>query len=191
MGTRGLWGIRKNNVDKAAYNHYDSYPSYLGYKIIDFVKAHTTDELSNIFENIILVNEDDKPNLEQIEECSAYLNLEVSNRDATDWYCLLRGAQGKPEEYAKGLKYMADYIDFIKDSLFCEFAYLINLDNETLEYWVGYQKKPDAMNRYGTENPDKFYPCKLLKAYDLQYVWEAESKGIVDEMFKLARDDKE
>ena len=75
--------------------------------------------------------------------------------------------------------------------MFCEFAYLINLDNETLEYWVGYQKKPDAMNRYGTENPDKFYPCKLLKAYDLQYIRDAEPKEITDEMLNLAKDDAE
>lgn len=33
MGTRGLFGLRKNNKDKTMYNHFDSYPSCLGEEI--------------------------------------------------------------------------------------------------------------------------------------------------------------
>ena len=31
--------------------------------------------------------------------------------------------------------------DFIKNSLFCEYGYIINLDNKSLEFWIGISKK--------------------------------------------------
>ena len=37
MSTRGIYGFRKNGEDKLTYNHYDSYFSYLGENIINFV----------------------------------------------------------------------------------------------------------------------------------------------------------
>ena len=59
-----------------------------------------------------------------------------------DWYCLLRHAQGDLNVYKNGLRYMIDNHDFIKDSLFCEYAYIINLDTKRLEFYVGFQKTP-------------------------------------------------
>ena len=37
MGSRGLYGFIKDGVEKATYSHGDSYPSYLGRDIIDFI----------------------------------------------------------------------------------------------------------------------------------------------------------
>lgn len=36
-----------------------------------------------------------------------------------------------------------DNNDFILDSLSCEWGYILNLDNNTLEVWKGFQKYPD------------------------------------------------
>jgi len=38
MGTRGLWGIRKDGKDKLTYNHYDSYPFLMQKDIFNFTK---------------------------------------------------------------------------------------------------------------------------------------------------------
>lgn len=38
MGTRGIYGFRKNKKDKTSYNHYDSYPSCLGEQMFDYIK---------------------------------------------------------------------------------------------------------------------------------------------------------
>ena len=35
MGTRGLYGFRKNGIDKLTYNHLDSYPDWLGKKVVE------------------------------------------------------------------------------------------------------------------------------------------------------------
>ena len=66
--------------------------------------------------------------------------------------------------------YMIDSSDFIKDSLFCEYAYIVNLDSGMLEFWKGFQKEPDPGNRYGCEVSTRcdwcdpvvcYYPCRL------------------------------
>ena len=53
--------LEKNGEDKLTYNHYDSYFSYLGENIINFVKETPIQELNKIYDNLILVNEDDIP----------------------------------------------------------------------------------------------------------------------------------
>lgn len=53
--------------------------------------------------------------------------------------------------------------DFIKDSLFCEWGYIVNLDTECLEVWIGFQKQYQKGNRYGRKKNDEgYYPCKLI-----------------------------
>ena len=168
MGTRGLYGFRKNGVDKLTYNHWDSYPDYLGRIMVEFCKATTIEEMNEIFDRIVLVNENDNPTSAQIDECIKYYDGNVGNQDETDWYCLLREAQGNPSAYKNGLKYMIDNASFIKDSLFCEYAYIINLDTDCLEFYLGFQKKPCESNRYGTEcDEDGYYPCRMASYYPL------------------------
>lgn len=152
MGTRGTWGFYKE-IDKLTYNHFDSYPTCLGKTIIKFIRKHSIEELNTIFENIILVNENDEPTKEQIKECKKYSDLGVSQQTLEEWYSLLRKSQGNPEVYAKDLKYMIDNKDFIKDSLFCEWSYIINLIDNTLEIYKGFQKQIQD-NRYKLTNKE-------------------------------------
>lgn len=167
MGTRGCYGFRKNGADKLTYNHFDSYPDCLGHTMVKFCKATSISELNEIFDKLILVNESAKPTAEQIKECKQYYDGNVSRKTVEDWYCLLRNAQGDLDAYKNGLKYMIDNCGFIKDSLWCEYAYIINLDTEELEFWVGDQDKPDIYNRYGVERDGNYYPCKMMASYPL------------------------
>lgn len=185
MGTRGLWGFRKDSKDKLTYNHFDSYPDCLGHTIIEFLKKHTKKELEDIAKRIVLVDEDKPATAEALVLCKKYCDTGVSTQQITDWYCLLRGAQGCPEAYADGLRFMIDDADFIRNSLFCEFAYIINLDENVLEYWIGYQKKPDETNRYGNVKFDGYYPCKMLKSFNLNDIKKINSDDIVREMIVM------
>ena len=56
-----------------------------------------------------------------------------------------------------------DNINFIKDSLFCEWAYFYDKDNRIFEIWQGFQKQPDPTNPFG-QNCDEqgYYPCKRI-----------------------------
>ena len=51
MSTNGIYGFRKNGEDKLTYNHCDSYFSYLGENIINFVKETPLQELNKIYDN--------------------------------------------------------------------------------------------------------------------------------------------
>lgn len=65
-----------------------------------------------------------------------------------------------------------DGINFIKDSLSCEWAYFYNRDNDTFEVWKGLQTKPDPNNIFGQNGETypigvnfgrtTYYPCRMI-----------------------------
>lgn len=195
MGTRGLYGFRKNGVDKLTYNHYDSYPSCLGEAMVEFCKETSIEEMNEIFDKLILVVENSTPTKEQITECAEFYDGGVSTGKIDDWYCLLREAQGNPNVYKHGLRYMIDNQNFINDSLFCEYAYIINLDTNCLEFWVGFQKKPCEGNRYGTIGQDdwanscSYYPCKMVAYYSLDTIDIYSVQTLIDSMNARAEEE--
>lgn len=188
MGTRGLYGFRKNGEDKLTYNHFDSYPDWLGRKVVEFCKETSIEEMSAIFDKIVLVDEYAKPTKAQIESCIKYYDGRVSTQSVEDWYCLLREAQGNLDVYKDGLEYMIDNHGFIENSLFCEYAYIINLDDGVLEFYLGFQKEPDYNNRYGTENYNGYYPCKMVSSYPIEKMHEWSVDFHVDDMNELSEE---
>jgi hypothetical protein len=170
MGTRGTYGVRKNGVDKLTYNHYDSYPDYLGREIVEFLTLFGTENLHKFYDSIIIVEESSEPTAEQITYCkeNGFCDFNVSSRSEKDWYCLVRNLQGNFNKYRELVNddkkiYMTNGNDFIKDSLWCEYGYIINLDEEVLEFYKGFQTVSQEGNRYGTEKYYKdYYPCKMV-----------------------------
>ena len=168
MGTRGLYGLRRIGMDKVTYNHFDSYPDVLGKSVVEFCSQTTEEAMKRFYDKIVLVDETSTPSQDQISFCqrAEMVDTSVGGGTTRDWYCILRGLQGDlaktfaiSEKYGKA--YMIDNRGFIEDSLFCEYAYIINLDTHKLEFWVGFQKTPDYTNRYGTHSDGEYYPCRL------------------------------
>lgn len=197
MGTRGLYGIRKGNVDKCTYNHWDSYPDGLGRDILQFCATHSEQQISDLYNLIELFNTNVPLTEEQKAMCkiNGYVNLNVSSQSDSDWYCLLRELQGNIDAWDKTLKQnaklpMSDDIDFIKDSLFCEYGYIINLDTHCLEYWIGFQHQPDPSNRYGQDNRDDYYPCKLVAEFKLSDIGEHNINKFIEMMENMCNEDE-
>lgn len=172
MGTRGCYGLRKDGVDKLTYNHMDSYPTWLGQNVVDFIKSTTIEEMKDIFDKIILVKEGtDTPSDNELVEWKLTGDY---GSGKFDWYSFLREYQGDLSYYKKdNAKYMIDNNTFIKDSLFCEWGYIINLDEGFLEVYKGFQSSPHE-NRYTDSNSIResvddtnYYPCKLFANYPL------------------------
>jgi hypothetical protein len=190
MSTRGMYAIRKNGEDKGTYNHSDSYPSGLGMDVVSFCKRHTSEELSRLFDNIILIDEKIKPTKEQIEICkkNGYADFSVLMQSEEDWYCLLRHLQGNFDNYDECINdnkqiFMKDNVSFITDSLFCEFAYIINLDDNVLEFYQGFQRIPQKGNRYGTSADDSgYYPCRLCLIIPFTSIYNSSVESIVEKM---------
>lgn len=141
MGTRGYIGIRMNEQDKGGFNHYDSYPSYLGKRLLEFLKDKPKEELKHLFEEIgkKTIPADEYP-------CVWDFDKNCINPD------------------------IVIYNDFLKKSLWCEYAYIINLDNNTFEFYVGFNRNPNAKGRYAqycADDKKKFYGVKLKKVIPL------------------------
>lgn len=187
MGTRGAYGFRMGGKDKVTYNHFDSYPSGLGSQVVNFIYVTPDDVLVDMFNKIQLVNEDTQATLEQQQECKEFSVAEVGSRDSSNWYCLLHLAQGELNVYHK-IPYMLDYSDFLLDGLFCEWAYIINLDDMTLEVYQGREYNlQTCMGRYavpGMKRDEKqhsnsqeyrnFYCVSLLSAIPIENIRSSE-----------------
>lgn len=148
MGTRGIVGFRLHGQDKLIYNHFDSYPDGLGAEVVRALPKllKNPEQLTRWVEELQPVPKD-KPTPEQIKKLKKFTDLGVSEQSTNDWYCLLRKTQGDLAAILESGFY-SDSRDFAHDSLFCEYGYIINLDENVLEFYVGFQTKPHNRGRY-------------------------------------------
>ena len=171
-------GVRVDGIDKFMYNHFDSYPSGLGADIVDDINELLDTPglglggIKTLAQKLELVDRDSKPTPEQQKKFIKYFDSGVASRSTNDWYCLLREMQGKfAETLQAGVA--IDYTDFIKESLFCEWAYVVNFDTNMFEVYKGFQERPHTNGRYSSmtvseEAPSKrFYPCALVAEFPL------------------------
>lgn len=140
MSTRGIYGFRKNNENKITYNHSDSYPTWLGEKIVEFCAGMTDQDLENLFDHTIMVDELEKDPT-KIEMVRKFTKKHGNNPgESKDVYFMLHFMQGNFEEY-RNIAYlledfpMTDARDFFGDGLFCEWGYIINLDDKCLDVY--------------------------------------------------------
>jgi hypothetical protein len=154
MGTRNLTCVILNNEIKVAqYGQWDGYFAGQGQNIVEFILNElNTDEKLNFFK-------------EQIKKCRFYSDDELKFIDNS----IVGNAQGYNSEQEKilidrypqlsrntgsdilklildrtSIKLKNEY-DFGYDGVFCEFAYLLNLDTQELEIYAGYGK--EKMNK--------------------------------------------
>lgn len=181
MGTRGAFGFRLNGEDKVTYNHFDSYPSGLGKDLLKELSGQTYESLVATAKRITLVNSDSKPTEEQIASLKKYANTGVSSKQLDEWYVLLRETQGTLAPWLSGdLPVMIDSHRFLADSLFCEYAYIVNLDGKCFEVYHGFNKDPNAEGRYANagiavdgdeKEEDRYYGVALFKAFPLDEIF--------------------
>ena len=193
MGTRGTYGFREDGTDKLTYNHFDSYPDGLGDVMIEFIKASTDEQFKQYAEEMIMVDSETLASPAQIESCKHYFDESVGNQQITEWYGLLRKAQGEPMEYSKGLHFMIDNSDFVEDSLFCEYGYIINVDEGVLEFYEGFNKNPDVDGRYAACEPNTsgYVGIELRKTFTFAEIREGEKNDLLLQMRQACRDYEE
>lgn len=181
MSTRGLIGFRCNDTDKLIYNHADSHPDTLGLKVLRELRGvENWNVVLDRIESLVPIPEqrrlDEHSSMAEAEIRRAFPELENKGKPQ-NFYDLFSPLQGTMQPYLDGkLMFMPDASDFIQNSLFCEWGYIANLDSEKFEIWKGQQTKPDPENRYGTEHDRMgYYPCQMIKEYDLHNLPEPGS----------------
>lgn len=182
MSTRGLMGHKLNGQYHGTYNHDGSYPAGLGKKVIDFIllmnKAEKWEQLINKLPQMQIIDE----NKDALPELAEHYEQKFGSgglwgHSKAEWYNLLRKLQGTGYYWAitEGmLEHMPDNIDFIRDSLFCEYAYIINLDDMTLELYCGWQKKMPPNSPFKRLKGNEYAPCKKIGEMKLADITNAD-----------------
>lgn len=134
MGTRGTIAVRVNGTTRGMYNHWDSYYSELGEKMLAFAKTLTPGIVRETYKQLaaeLAPVPDAEPTPEQIEHLAPFTDLGVSTGKTSDWYCLLRLTQGDLNKTLKaGLYEPFDVCDE-------EFSYVIDFDADTFKVYDG------------------------------------------------------
>lgn len=178
MGSRGAYGFKIDGEYKITYNHDGSYLDSLGREIVAFIRnVGDWEDLKNSVREIVMVEEEEEVPAEWRKIYSRFENLSIGSRKPV-WYCQLKHLQGGKILTAikEGeVTHMPDAFYFLKDSLFCTFAYIIDLDTMTFKVYKGFQEKPWEKNEFGVEpfpGNGKFYyyPVKLMGTFSLNNI---------------------
>jgi hypothetical protein len=132
MSTRGLVGFRIDDTLKMAYNHSDSYPGYLGERVLEWL---WTADLATVREQaraLRVVQDGETPAAEDVERLSEWTDTGVASGELDNWYVLLRKTQGRPAEILRagvtedGTRYGG-----------IEWSYLVDLDANVFAVYEG------------------------------------------------------
>lgn len=141
MSTRGLIGFVHNGEVHAGFNSHSSYLASLGQEIVEFCDLVL--DWDTFIKNYVAITWTDEIENETIE------NLEGVK--------LLRHIH-------KGeVRTLLDEKDFAEDDLFCEYAYLLNLDKKELEIYSHTIKTNHAQE-------ERNLPMNLLARYPLDEI---------------------
>lgn len=167
MGTRYLICVVLDGDYKIAnFGRYDGFPEGAGAEIVDFLKKLTASKTTmRRFQR--------KLGKCEFENSSLYLRKNMNpapeGTDILDYVL-----KSEPPIILK------NRFEFAINSLFCEWAYVIDLDKGRLEVFKGLNREPlDPSERFYDfkikYNDDPFYqPCRLLTAFDLSSMPDAD-----------------
>jgi hypothetical protein len=186
MGTRHLICVVEDKKYKVAqYGQWDGYPSGQGITVLNFLKEYDKEHF--IYNLNTYVKFGTKEDLHrQWELCGAddsgLVELDVSDkhRELFPENSRDTGAEilSIIERTDKEL-FLCNSVDFAGDSLFCEWAYIVDFDNNAFEVYEGFNNKQlEPHERFFHLTNDKtksytdeiYYPVKLKKSFDLNYL---------------------
>lgn len=181
MGTRHLICVVKDGDYRVAqYGQWDGYPGGQGVDILNFLTKEMDRE---VFESKLglLSWATDAELHQQWEECGAdgsdLVSVDIdgvhntlypeNSRDTGAGILSIIQNLDRPSK-------LVNQLEFAGDSLFCEWAYVIDLDKNTLEVYEGFNKKRNDILLKELERFSKFLktegeydPVKLAKSFKL------------------------
>lgn len=183
MGTRNLtMVIQKEKPVISQYGQWDGYPSGNGLTILEFLRTCNLDEFKEKIKNVRFSTKKDEKKVEKFLK-SIGCKDGWMNMDQSDLY--KKAYPYSSRDIGAGILQMVnesedteivlqDTTKFAADSLFCEWAYLIDLDNNNLEVYEGFNNSPleegqrfKDMELEDNLGGEQYYPIKCVKIYPL------------------------
>lgn len=177
MGTRHLiMVIHKEETKIAQYGQWDGYPSGQGVTVLNFLKKVKIDKFKEKLKNVRFMNEDDEKKLSEFMESigvsDGWMDMEQAAKYHKAYPYMTRnvGAEILNMVYkSKGDVLLQDSTSFANDSLFCEWAYVIDLDKNQLEVYEGFNKTElEKSQRFEyMDGEGDYFPIRCIKIYPL------------------------
>lgn len=166
MGTRHLIVVTLDGKPKIAqYGQWDGYPSYTGVKVLDFIRKiqnqkHGVAHFIGQVEKCRFMNKKEREKIDNMDPLPAEFTRDTG--------CKILDFVN--ESQAESIK-LVNGIEFAMDSLFCEWAYVIDLNENTLEVYKGFNKEPlkigERFYKYNKKikADSEYYPIKLSRIF--------------------------
>lgn len=180
MGTRNLTMVIEGEKPVIAqYGQWDGYPSGQGATALRFLKTRS---LKKFKEKLKLIRFATKEDIAEVEDWlktigvdDGWMTMEQSAQYQRKYPLLTRDNGAEILFMIQDLNesvFLTDSSDFAKESLFCEWAYVIDLDKNTFEVYTGFNQTPlDKDERFFTMDEDgkspEYFPVRLVKSYSL------------------------
>ena len=173
MGTRHLTCVVKDGKFKVAqYGQWDGYLSGQGENIADFVirRLQTPEGLETFKKRVDEAVEVDE---DHVSKCWAEFGvtdgatMDQSEKFQEKYAHLSRDFGARILDYVFVNKNAQVYLsqEFAGDSLFCEWCYVLDLDNDVLEIYKGFNKEPvpegERFHGYEEGPNEKYKPVRL------------------------------
>lgn len=174
--------IQKEKPVISQYGQWDGYPSGNGLTILEFLRTCNLDEFKEKIKNVRFSTKKDEKKVEKFLK-SIGCKDGWMNMDQSDLY--KKAYPYSSRDIGAGILQMVnesedteivlqDTTKFAADSLFCEWAYLIDLDNNNLEVYEGFNNSPleegqrfKDMELEDNLGGEQYYPIKCVKIYPL------------------------
>lgn len=176
MGTRHLIAVQKNGEYKIAqYGQWDGYPSGQGVRVLQFLRDMDAEVFKRNLDTTRFIDEDELTERwrDVGADDSGFVSLDISDKFRAKYPENSRDTGAGildlvAEKQGLGLY---NHIDFAQDSLFCEWAYVVDLDNNTFEVFEGFNRHEVTEGRFAgpkESGHDKSYgPVRLAHRWPL------------------------
>lgn len=180
MGTRGIWGFVLGEQEKLTYNQFDSYPDGLGEMVWGLCRDLGPEGLRDAAERMRLVDQSAPPTAEDIERYQQWTTWRNGRTDPPEWYDVLYNTHGDPQAAVEAGAMEADGALFALDSLFCEWGYVVDLNEMRLEVYEGFRTAPHERGRFAKRTlPDgsrpraEYWPIEMIASFPLDALPES------------------
>lgn len=172
MGTRNLTIVRDENLLFGQYGQWDGYPSGNGLEVLKFLHHQMLEgQFRQAFKRVVVASQ------ERLEE----LERKAVTKDTHPQFFRNLGT-GILDFIADGTGPVEihNQIDFAADSLFCEWAYMVDLVERKLRCFKGFNKTPLAegdffyflMEKYRNSS---YYPIKEIASFSFDALPDEET----------------
>lgn len=183
MGTRNLTMVTTGGITKVAqYGQWDGYPDGQGKTIIEFLRSkENIEKLKTNLSKCRFLDEEgvDKEMIEEYTKvCPKYMgDPDPRTPEQLHWWNTYM-ARDLGGEILENIAFsedeeiiIRDSSNFASDSLFCEWAYVVDLDANKLEVYEGFNKSTLNKNErfFDTEKEKEsgYYPIKISQTFDI------------------------